>query len=89
MTKDELIGLKFLLGKMDGAAAIGVPHDIFLDNVTVEVKDAKFLVSKFENGRFDVNNDGWSSYFSDFAGVQGLLTVSDGELKAIMNQRRI
>ncbi|GKU23474.1 carbohydrate binding domain-containing protein [Clostridium folliculivorans] len=38
--KDDVAGLKFLLGKVDGLGEIGI-HDVYIDNVRFEVKGAK------------------------------------------------
>jgi len=39
MDKDDIAGLKFLMGKPSGAAAVGA-HDVWIDNVRVDVKGA-------------------------------------------------
>ncbi|GFZ31069.1 hypothetical protein CSC2_15950 [Clostridium zeae] len=38
--KDDVAGLKFLLGKVEGLGQIGI-HDVYIDNVRFEVKGAK------------------------------------------------
>ncbi len=41
LTADEILSLKFLMGNIDGSNTLG-GHDIFIDNVVLEVKDAPF-----------------------------------------------
>jgi hypothetical protein len=84
--KDVTAALKFMLGRMDGAAAIGTAHDVFIDGVSLRVKGAEQLANKLTNGTFDGGVNGWSSYFADFDGVTGGLSAADGELKASLNQ---
>jgi beta-glucanase (GH16 family) len=85
MTKNDLVSVKYLLGKLDGASAIGSTHDIYFDNVVVEVKGAKQMANKLTNGTFDNNADGWLSYFADFAGVFGTMAAEQGQLKTTLN----
>ncbi|WP_052329654.1 carbohydrate binding domain-containing protein [Thermicanus aegyptius] len=39
MSKDDTLSLKFLMGKINGSETLGA-HDIFIDNVILEMKDA-------------------------------------------------
>ncbi|MCI3921007.1 carbohydrate binding domain-containing protein [Paenibacillus sp. TRM 82003] len=40
MERDDVVGLKFLLGKLENEPALGATHDVFIDNVRLEVKGA-------------------------------------------------
>jgi beta-glucanase (GH16 family) len=40
MTKNETVSLKFLLGLLSNTTAVGSNHDVFIDNVVLEVKGA-------------------------------------------------
>ena len=39
MTRDDILSLKFLMGNINGSAALGA-HDVWIDNVVLEMKDA-------------------------------------------------
>jgi hypothetical protein len=81
MSKDELVALKFLIGKMTGAGSIGIAHDIFFDNVDLEVKGAKQYANILTNGTIDNSAAGWDSYFDG----TGSLAFDQGELKASLS----
>jgi len=72
MDQDALLSFKLLLGKLDNAGEIG-DHTVWIDNVRVEVKDARSKAFLAVNGSFDDGMDGWNTH------VQG---VYDGPSKA-------
>jgi beta-glucanase (GH16 family) len=62
---DATASFKMLLGKLEGAAALG-SHDVFADNVRVEAKGARDAAFLAVNGYFDDALTGWTAH------VQGL-----------------
>lgn len=79
MSSNDPLTAKFLLGKV-GDTAINVNHDIYIDNVNVEVKGAKQYANILTNGTVDNNADGWGSFFDG----TGSLAQDHGELKAAL-----
>lgn len=83
MTQDALLDFKLLLGKLKDAAELP-EHDVWIDNVRVEVKDARSKAFFAVNGYFDHGLDGWAQH------VQGVydgpsranIKVEDGALRA-------
>lgn len=63
---------KLLLGKLQGAGTIGA-HDVYVDNIRVELKDARSKAFLLKNGYFDEGMQEWSTH------VQG---VYDGTSSA-------
>lgn len=80
---DATASFKLLLGKLEGAAAIG-SHDVFVDNVRVEAKGVRAAAFLAVNGYFDDELAGWTAH------VQGVydgpseaaITGENGALKA-------
>ncbi|GIP18182.1 hypothetical protein J40TS1_38240 [Paenibacillus montaniterrae] len=70
--QDAQLSFKLLLGKLEQAAEIG-EHTVSIDNVRVEVKDARSKAFLAVNGSFDYGMEGWHTH------VQG---VYDGDSKA-------
>lgn len=83
MDKDQTVGLKFLMGKTDDTVSTSL-NDIYIDNVKLEVKDAKFISSIVKNGRFDGTVDPWMSWTGDGGSADVSLT-SDGVMKIAVN----
>ncbi|MCM3633329.1 carbohydrate binding domain-containing protein [Paenibacillus camelliae] len=75
MEHDALLSFKLLLGKLEGAEAIG-EHTVWVDHVRVEVKDARSKAFLAVNGDFAAGMDGWHTH------VQG---IYDGPSKASFN----
>lgn len=71
MDSDAVTSFKLLLGKIENAAAIG-PHTVWVDNVRVEVKDARSKAFLAVNGYFDEGMKGWSTH------VQGVYEQNRG-----------
>lgn len=61
MTEDALVSLKLLLGKLENAAPIA-EHTVWIDNVRVEVKDARSQAFLATNGYFDDGMNGWVTH---------------------------
>ncbi|NIK76010.1 beta-glucanase (GH16 family) [Paenibacillus castaneae] len=72
---DVTASFKLLLGKLDGTAALGA-HDVFVDNVRVELKDARSAAFPLKNGYFDEGMNNWSTH------IQG---VYDGASSAVFS----
>ncbi|MCD1261300.1 carbohydrate binding domain-containing protein [Paenibacillus athensensis] len=81
MTKDDTAALKFFLGKIAGESAITTAHDVYIDDVVVEVKGARQYANMLQSGTFDNGSTGWDSFFNT-GEVTGSLATVDGELKA-------
>ncbi|MBW4081082.1 carbohydrate binding domain-containing protein [Paenibacillus sp. S150] len=77
VTADLTASFKILLGKVDGLAAAG-EHAVFVDNVRVEVKDARAKAFLLANGDFSDGLNGWESYSSDQAEPGASEAVFDG-----------
>ncbi|MCR2802585.1 carbohydrate binding domain-containing protein [Paenibacillus soyae] len=58
---DVTASFKLLLGKLENAAELGA-HTVTVDNVRVEVKDARATAFLAENGYFDDGMSGWSTH---------------------------
>ncbi len=72
MSADDTADLKYLLGKVAGSEDIG-SHEVFIDNVKLEVKGEREKYFPLTNGDFSVGLEGWNSH------VQG---VWDGDSNA-------
>ncbi|MHA6485186.1 carbohydrate binding domain-containing protein [Paenibacillus sp. strain BS8-2] len=84
VTADVTASFKMLLGELENAAAIG-SHDVFVDNVKVEVKGAREAAFLAVNGSFDDGLTGWIAHVqgvydgpseATIAGDHGALTAS-------------
>ncbi|GGM28801.1 hypothetical protein GCM10011351_13500 [Paraliobacillus quinghaiensis] len=64
MPTTDTIGLKFLAGKVDGVS-IEDAHDIFIDNVKLEVKDEREKYFPLTNGDFSAGIENWENYVHD------------------------
>lgn len=75
--------LKLLLGKLDGAAVIGA-HDVYVDNIHVELKDARTKAFPLQNGYFDAGMLAWSTHVQGvYDGTSSaVITADDGAAKA-------
>lgn len=77
--KDDTVNLKFLMGKTaDKVSAL--PHDIYIDNVICEVKDAKFKSSIVKNGTFEGTLEPWVSFTGD-GGLADVSLTNDETMK--------
>lgn len=79
MPQDDLLTFKFLLGRTDDAVTDVGAHDLFIDNVVCEVKDAKFLTSVVQNGQFTYGLDPWAGWTGD--GGAADISAANGEMK--------
>lgn len=75
MSSDELVTLKYLLGKLNQQMSLG-SHIITLDHVKLEEKGAREKAFLAKNGSFDYGLTGWNSH------IQG---VYDGPSSASFN----
>ncbi|MCA1029520.1 carbohydrate binding domain-containing protein [Bacillus timonensis] len=73
MPQDDTVGLKYLLGKLNGVAEIGQSHDVFFDNVKLEIKGEREKIFPLKNGSFTDGGTNWGQH------VQG---IYDGNSKA-------
>lgn len=84
MPQNDTADLKFLLGKMAGATGLAA-HEVRIDNVVLEVKNARQLVSILQNGTFGGGLNPWGTFFADWDGANGAGTVVNGELNVAIN----
>jgi len=86
---DLTASFKLLLGKIVGASELGA-HDVYVDNIRVEVKGARDAAFPLKNGTFVSEKDSWSEHVQgryDGWGSSAEFTVPNGELKiAIANE---
>lgn len=73
LDKDDTVNLKFLMGKTDDNVPAS-PHDIYIDNVKLEVKDAKYIGSIIKNGTFNETIEPWTSWTGDGGAADVTLT---------------
>ena len=87
MAADDMASLKFLMGKLSDST-LGT-HDIFIDNVSLKVKNAEqnpdptpTLTPELDNGRFDDGMAAWNAWWGDqWSGVaNGITNVVNGVL---------
>lgn len=78
MPKDDTVNLKFLLGNVGGAEALG-SHTITIDNVICQVK------TDVINGAFDDGNTAWGSWYADWEMAAPSISVIDAEMKAAID----
>lgn len=62
VTADLVASFKLLLGKVEGLAASG-EHDVFVDNVRVELKGARDKAFLITNGDFTQGLSGWDTHW--------------------------
>jgi len=72
VTSDLTASFKLLLGKLEGEAAL-TAHDVYVDNVRVELKNARERAFLIRNGDFAAGDEGWNTH------LQGLY---DGDSSA-------
>jgi Beta-glucanase/Beta-glucan synthetase len=86
MPADKTVSFKLLLGKIEGDTVAGA-HDVFVDNVRVELKDARDKAFLLKNGYFNEDLNGWSSYLhSIYEGTSAAtFNVVNGALKAAVS----
>ncbi|WEG15202.1 carbohydrate binding domain-containing protein [Alkalihalophilus pseudofirmus] len=77
MTETDLVDLKYLMGKVGDAAAIG-PHEVKIDQVKLEVKGEREKFFPLANGDFSSGLDNWNGH------VQGSY---DGPSQASFEER--
>lgn len=75
MDKDEIANLKFLLGKTDDAVPTQ-PHDIYIDNVKLEV-----VHNFINNGDFADGTNNWIHFKADWDGAYSTFEVENGVAK--------
>ncbi|GIW48808.1 MAG: hypothetical protein KatS3mg079_284 [Caloramator sp.] len=75
MDKDEIANLKFLLGKTDDSVP-SEPHDIYIDNVVLEVK-----YNMIKNGEFAEGTNNWIHFMANWEGAYSTFNVENGEAK--------
>lgn len=78
---DVTASFKMLLGKLEGAAAITDAHQVFVDNVKVEVKDARKDAFLAVNGYFDEEMTGWGTHV-DTGKASAAISLEGQALKA-------
>ncbi|MFC4737895.1 carbohydrate binding domain-containing protein [Bacillus daqingensis] len=80
---DGELGLKFLLGTLEGSDAISEAHDVEFTNVYFEVSGAREQLSPLRNGSFESGFDGWNTHLQgDFDGDSAAsFTADDGEAR--------
>ncbi len=79
LAAEDAVSLKFLLGKTDSGVTSGA-HNIYIDNVVCEVKDAPLDANLIiKNGTFETNTDRWELYTAD--GSDGTTSVEEQKLK--------
>ena len=61
MNADDTVDLKYLLGKIAGSEDIG-SHEVFIDNVKLEVKGERERYFPLTNGDFAKGLDGWHNH---------------------------
>ncbi len=79
MEADDTVTFKLLAGNVDNANTLGV-HDIFIDNVTLEV------ASEVENGAFTDGTDPWALWYADWEIPAPVMTSENEELKVVVDQ---
>lgn len=72
---NAIVSFKLLLGKLEQAAPIG-SHNVFVDNVRVEVKDARKQAFLAVNGYFDEGLDGWSTHIQGIYDGDSVANIS-------------
>jgi beta-glucanase (GH16 family) len=82
--KDDIVNLKLLMGKTDNNVSAS-PHDIYIDNVMCEVKDAKFKSSILKNGTFEGTLEPWKSWSGDGGSAEASLTSDETMKIAVTN----
>ncbi|WDC85130.1 carbohydrate binding domain-containing protein [Caloramator sp. mosi_1] len=73
MEKDEIANLKFLLGKTDETVPYGL-HNIYIDNVVLEVK-----YNMIRNGDFGEGTKEWIRFMANWEGAYSTFNVVNGE----------
>ncbi|MDP5275153.1 carbohydrate binding domain-containing protein [Chengkuizengella axinellae] len=69
--------LKFSYGNLPGSDSA---HEVIIDDVVLEVKNARQVASILENGTFDQGLTDWGNYFHNDAGAIGGVSVNDEQL---------
>lgn len=62
VTDDLTASFKLLIGNVEGVAVDGA-HDVFVDNVRVELKDAREKAFLLSNGDFSEGLTGWDTHY--------------------------
>lgn len=74
---DMTASFKLLLGKLQNATAIGA-HDVYVDNVRVELKGARDRAFLLHNGDFSAGWDNWSKHLQgDYNGDSRAVVTTD------------
>ncbi|OUS77940.1 glycoside hydrolase [Paenibacillus sp. MY03] len=83
VTTDVTASFKMLLGRLDGAAALSA-HEVYVDNVKLELKGARDAAFLAKNGYFDDGLAGWNSHVQGVYDGPSAAAVSgeSGALKA-------
>ena len=84
LDKDDTVNLKLLMGKTDNEVS-ALPHDIYIDNVICEVKDAKFKSSVVKNGTFEGTLEPWKNWTGDGGAAEVSLTDDEAMKIAVTN----
>jgi len=90
MDQDALLSFKLLLGKLENAEEIG-EHTVWIDNIRVEVKDARSKAFLAVNGSFDDGMDGWHAHVQGVydGPSQASFAADQGELHATIEHSGI
>jgi beta-glucanase (GH16 family) len=79
MPQSDTVNLKFLMGKTNDAVVSLGAHDIYIDNVVCQVKDAQFIGSVVKNGRFTEGVTPWENWNEN--GDYAVMSVENEALK--------
>jgi len=82
MTEDAALDFKLMLGALQDASPLG-RHTVMIDNVRIEVKDARNGALLATNGYFDDGMDGWLTHVQGvYEGNSEAEFTADGALTA-------
>jgi len=84
MENSETAGLKYLLGKIDGADIIGKSHHVTIDNVLVEIKEEREKLFPLKNGDFGLELEHWNSHVQGVYDGPSSATVTEKEEEAVI-----
>ncbi|WP_223702178.1 carbohydrate binding domain-containing protein [Sutcliffiella deserti] len=62
MSTDDTVDLKYLLGKVANSVAVG-SHDVYIDNVQLEVKGEREKLFPLVNGNFASGLESWNQHY--------------------------
>ena len=79
MSADDTVDLKYLLGKVVNSEDIG-SHEVFIDNVKLEVKGEREKYFPLTNGDFSAGIENWGDYVHN-DGANASVVAEDGKAK--------